>query len=86
MISRSHLDGLVQSVQKLRAAGLSVIVLALAAHTYQSRGATLGREAAFSGHVRRLELAGADVRVVRRPGGVSALAGMQRPANVRGEA
>ena len=86
LVSRAHLDGLVQSVRKLRSAGLSVLVLALAAHTYQPRGATLGREAAFSGHVRRLELAGADVRVVRRPGGVSALAGVQRPANARGEA
>ncbi|MCA1716382.1 MAG: DUF58 domain-containing protein [Actinobacteria bacterium] len=84
LISRSLGDGLVESVEKLRAAGLSTVVVALAAHTYRTGGLVSGREGVFSGYVRRLELAGADVRVVRRPGGVAALAGSRRVANSRG--
>ena len=84
LISRSLDDGLVESVEKLRAAGLSAGVVALAAHTYRTGGMASGREGVFSGYVRRLELAGAGVRVVRRPGGVAALAGARRAVNVRG--
>ena len=87
LISRSLGDGLVESVEKLRVAGLSAVVIALAAHTYRAGGGSpgfSGREGAFSRYVRRLESAGADVRVVRRPGGVGALAGVRRKANVRG--
>ncbi len=84
LISRSLGDGLVESIEKLRAAGLLVAVVALATHTYRAGGAASGREAAFSESVRRLELAGAQVRVVRRPGGVAALAGTRRAANARG--
>lgn len=83
LISRSLGDGLVESVEKLRAAGLSVAVVALAAHTYRGGGAA-SREVDFSENVRRLELAGAQVRVVRRPGGVAALAGTWRGVSVRG--
>jgi hypothetical protein len=76
----------VQSVRELRAAGASVVVVALAAHTYRVAGPVPGRETAFSEDVRRLELAGADVSVVRRAGGVAALAGGQwrGAANGRG--
>ncbi|MDQ3638126.1 MAG: DUF58 domain-containing protein [Actinomycetota bacterium] len=84
LISRSLGDGLVESVEKLRAAGLSTVVVALAAHTYQTGGLVSGREGVFSRYVGRLELAGADVRVVRRLGGVAALAGVWRVANSRG--
>ena len=84
LISRSLGDGLVESVEKLRAAGLLVVVVALAAHTYRTGGVASGRENVFSGYVRRLELAGTCVRVVRRPGGVAALAGARRAVNARG--
>ena len=86
LVVRSLGDGLVESVRELRAAGLSVVVVALAAHTYRTAGAVSRREAAFSEDVRRLEFAGAEVSVVRRPGGVAALAGGQRrgAANGRG--
>ena len=84
LISRSLGDGFVESVEKLRAAGLSVIVVALAAHTYRTGGVTSGREGVFSGYVRRLELAGANVLVVRCSGGVAALAGARRAVNARG--
>jgi uncharacterized protein (DUF58 family) len=90
LVSRSLNDGLVESVRKLRMAGLSVIVVVLATHTYGriqgARGVpSTRREAAFSEDVRRLELAGAVVRIVRHPGGVAAFAGVQREApGVRG--
>jgi uncharacterized protein (DUF58 family) len=75
LISRSLSDDLLESARKLRVAGISVVVVALAAHTYRVENASSRREAAFSENVRRLELAGAEVRVVRRPGGVAVLAG-----------
>ncbi len=86
LVSRSLGDALAGAVSKLRAAGLPVVVLAVAAHTYRTGGAQGGaagsvgsrsaaREARFFGNVRRLELAGAAVRVVRREGGVATLAG-----------
>jgi hypothetical protein len=84
LISRSLGDALVQSVEKLRAAGLSVVVVALAAHTYRTGGVTSTREGVFSGYVRQLELAGVGVGVVRRPGGVAALAGARSAVNARG--
>ena len=90
LISRSLDEGLVESVERLRTAGLTIVVVALAAHTYRSggsgqpSGASSGREAAFSEAAQRLEHAGADVRVVRRPGGLADFAGGQRAANPRG--
>jgi uncharacterized protein (DUF58 family) len=84
LIARSLGDGFVESVEKLRAAGLLVVVVALAAHTYRTGGTASGREGVFSGYVRRLELAGAGVRVVRHPGGVAALAGARRAVNAEG--
>jgi uncharacterized protein (DUF58 family) len=84
LISRSLCDGLVESVEKLRAAGISAVVVVLATHTYRARGVASGREGVFSEYVRRLELVGADVRVVRRPGGVAALTGARWAANPQG--
>ena len=79
LVSRSLGDEFVKSVQELRATGLSVVVVALAVHTYRAGGASSG-EAAFSEDIRRLGLAGAEVRVVRRPSGVAAFAGGRRDA------
>jgi hypothetical protein len=61
-----------------------VVVVALAAHTYRTGGVVSGREDVFSGYVRRLELAGVGVRVVRRTDGVAALAGTWSAVNTRG--
>jgi uncharacterized protein (DUF58 family) len=85
LVARSLGDGLVESVQELRAAGLSVVVVALAAHTYRTVGSVPRREAAFSEDVRRLELAGVEVSVVRRPSGVAALARGQRRGAANGQ-
>ena len=75
LVCRSLGKGMVRSVEKLRAAGLFVVVIALAVHTYQTGNASSsGRKTAFDEEVRRLKLARAVVRVVRRPGGVAALA------------
>lgn len=83
LISRSIGDGLVQSVTKLRASGLSVTVVAVAAHAYRGgKAGREGREAAFAADVRRLELAGAAVRVLRREGGARSLAGAFNGATV----
>lgn len=81
LVSRSLGDPLAQAVSKIRAAGLPVVVVAVAAHTYRGGSSAAGsgrsaaREARFLADVRGLELAGAAVRVVRREGGVAALAG-----------
>lgn len=89
LISRSLGGGLVQSVEKLRTAGLPVVVVALASHTYRTGGTggvvsgPSGRETALSEDIRRLEIAGADVRVVRRPGGVDAFAGVRGAVSTR---
>ena len=87
LVSRSLSDGLIKSVEELRAAGLYVVVVALAAHTYRAGDASgSGREAAFFESVRRLGLAGTEVCIVRRPGGVAAFAegGRRGAAGVRG--
>ena len=82
LISRSMGDGLVRSVAKLRASGLSVVVVAVATHTYRppggveaGRGGKAGREAVFATGLRRLEVAGATVQVMSREGGVRNLGG-----------
>jgi hypothetical protein len=66
-------------VRKLRGAGLSVVVVAIATHTYRTPpgtgGAAQSREAEFLRFVDRLEAAGASVRVVSHPAGVGALSG-----------
>ena len=80
LISRSVGDGLVRSVTKLRASGLSVVVVAVDTRSYRDgkgvvRGGRGGREAAFAADLRRLEIAGATVRTLRREGGVRSLSG-----------
>ncbi len=77
LVSRTRDEELPASVRKLREAGLSVIVVALATYTYRtppgSGGAAQSREAEFVRAVGRLEAAGAVVRVVSHPAGVGGL-------------
>jgi uncharacterized protein (DUF58 family) len=79
MVSRTRNEDLPAAVRKLRGAGLSVVVVAIAAHTYRTPpgtgGAAQSREAEFLRFVDRLEAAGASVRVVSHPAGVGALSG-----------
>ena len=84
LVSRTRDEGLPEAVRKLRTSGLSVVVVALAAHTYRmpsGAGPALGqaqsREAQFLRGVGLLEAAGAVVRVVGHPTGVAGLAGAQ---------
>ena len=79
LVSRTRDEDLPHCVRKLREAGLSVIVVALATHTYRMPDvpgdAAQGREAEFLRSVGRLEAAGATVRVVSHPAGVAGLSG-----------
>jgi uncharacterized protein (DUF58 family) len=79
MVSRTRNEDLPAAVRKLRGAGLSVVVVAIATHTYRTPpgtgGAAQSREAEFLRFVARLEGAGASVRVVSHPAGVGALSG-----------
>ena len=82
LLSRTRDEGLPQCVRKLRRAGLSVIVVALATHTYRTPPGTGGmaqnREAEFLRIIDRLDAAGAAVRVVSHPAGVAGLSGGSR--------
>jgi uncharacterized protein (DUF58 family) len=77
LVSRTRDDELPYCVRKLREAGLSVIVVALATYTYRTPpvpgSAAQGREAEFLRSVGTLEAAGATVRVVTHPAGVAGL-------------
>ena len=91
LVSRTRDEGLPEAVRKLRSAGLPVVVVALATHTYRmpsGAGPTLGqahnREAEFLRGVGRLEAAGAVVRVVGHPAGVAGLAGLAGPPGAQG--
>ena len=79
LVSRTLDEDLPAGVRKLRGAGLSVIVVAIATHTYRTSPGTGGvarsRETEFLRSVDRLDAAGAAVRVVSHPGGVAALSG-----------
>ena len=79
LVSRTRDEGLPNCVRKLRGAGLSVIVVALATHTYRTPhvpgSAAQGREAEFFRSVGTMEAAGAAVRVVSHPAGVAGLSG-----------
>lgn len=91
LISRTRDEGLPLCVRKLRGSGLSVVVIALATHTYRtpplpgaaSGGVAQGREAEFLRSVGRLEAAGATVRVVGHPEGVGGLSGARGVEAVR---
>jgi uncharacterized protein (DUF58 family) len=76
LISRTRDDELPECVRKLRSAGVSVAVVALATHTY--RTTAQGRDAELMQRVDRLDAAGAAVRVVEHPEGVAALSGARR--------
>src|SRR5688500_4786949 len=81
LVSRTRDDELPHCIRKLREAGLYVIVVALATHTYRTPpvpgGAAQGREAEFLRSVGTLEAAGATVRVVSHPAGVAGLSGVE---------
>ncbi len=87
LVSRTRDDELPHCVRKLRDLGLSVIVVALATHTYRMPpvpGSTAqGREAEFLRSVGTLEAAGATVRVVSHPAGVAGLSGARGVEAVR---
>lgn len=86
LISRTRDGGLPHCVSKLREMGLSVIVVALATHTYRTPGtggAAQSREAEFLKSVGRLEAAGATVRVMSHPAGVAGLSGARGVERVR---
>jgi uncharacterized protein (DUF58 family) len=79
LISRTRNEDLPAGVRRLRGAGLSVVVVAIATHTYRTPpgtgGAAQSREAEFLRFVDRVEAAGAAVRVVSHPAGVPTLSG-----------
>ena len=78
IVSRGGDEALPGTVRKLRGAGLSVIVLALATHTYRPAGTGergQAQEVEFSKNLGRLEASGAKVLAVRHPAGVAGLSG-----------
>jgi uncharacterized protein (DUF58 family) len=79
LISRTRDEDLPACVRKLRRAGLSVVVVAIATHTYRTPpgtgGAAQSRQAEFLRAVDRLDASGAAVRVVSHPTGVAGLSG-----------
>ncbi len=80
-VTRTTENPLSSAVRKLRGAGLSVAVVALAAHSYRPGGTaerTRASEAEFLQDLARLEASGAAVHAVRHPEGVAGLAGRQR--------
>lgn len=80
LVVRAVGDELVESVQRLRSRGLSVVVVAVAAHTYRAMRAhdERVRESEFVATVGRLAQFGVSVRVVRYSGGVRE--GLEAPA------
>lgn len=84
LIHRTPNEDLADRVRRLRAAGLSVVVVALATHTYRGYPRVEGgnRETEFSRVVGSLETAGAAVRIMRHPDGLEGLAGGRRGERV----
>jgi uncharacterized protein (DUF58 family) len=82
LISRTRNEDLPPTVRKLRGAGLSVVVVAIAAYTYRTPpgtgGTAQGSEAEFLRFVDLLGAAGAAVRVVSHPEGVAGLSGASK--------
>ena len=82
LVSRTRNEDLPECVRKLRGAGLSLVVVALATHTYRTPPGTGGmaqnREAEFLRIIDRLDAAGAAVRLVSHPAGVAGLSGGSR--------
>jgi hypothetical protein len=87
LVLRTRDEELPHCIRKLREQGLSVIVVALATHTYRtppvSGSAAQGREAEFLRSVGNIEAAGATVRVVGHPAGVAELSGARGVGAVR---
>ena len=87
LVSRTRDEELPRCVRKLRDLGLSVIVVALATHTYRTPhvpgDTSQGREAEFYKRVGRLEAAGVTVRVVGLQAGVAGLSGARGVETVR---
>ncbi len=80
LVSRTRDEDLPECVRKLRGVGISVVVVALATHTYRSAAHGSSREAEFLRSIDRLDAAGAAVRIVGRPEGVAGLSGAKRRA------
>lgn len=82
IVSRTRDAGLPKAVRSLRDAGLSVVVVALATHTYRTPpgtgGASRGRGEEFARWLRVLESSGGTVRLVSRPAGVAGLSGLRQ--------
>ena len=87
-VSRTRDAGLPEAVRSLRDAGLSVVVVALASHTYRTPTGTGGnareRGEEFARSLRLLETSGATVRVVARDAGVAGLSGGRQAARTGG--
>ena len=88
LVTRTRDAGLPVAVRSLRNAGLSVVVVALASHTYRTPAGTggmaQGREEEFARSLRLLESAGATVRVVARSEGVAGFSGGRRAVRTGG--
>jgi uncharacterized protein (DUF58 family) len=84
LISRTRDEGLPECVRKLRRAGVSVVVVALASYTYRmpsaSGSAAQSRAAEFLRSIDQIDAAGAAVRIVRCPEGVAGLTGARKRA------
>ena len=80
LVSRTRDEDLPECVRNLRGAGISVVVVALAVHTYRTQpgGAAQSREAEFLRTLAGLDAAGAAVRIVSRPEGAAGLSGAKR--------
>ena len=87
LVSRTRDEELPQCVRKLKDLGVSVVVVALATHTYRMPhvpgDVAQDRETEFLRIVGTLEAAGATVRVIRHPEGVAGLSGSSRVGAVR---
>ncbi|MDQ3864422.1 MAG: hypothetical protein M3317_13185, partial [Actinomycetota bacterium] len=87
LVWRTRDEELPNCVRKLRQLGLSVIVVALATHTYRTPhvpgDAARDREAEFQRSVGKLEAAGAAVRIVSHPAGMAGLSGARGVEAVR---
>ena len=83
LVARTVNEDLIRSVRRLRSGGISVILVAVATHTYRP-GGHRGKEheAGFLQELGRLDAAGATVFVVRSPEGVAGLSGLRRRMSV----
>jgi uncharacterized protein (DUF58 family) len=80
LVSRTRDEDLPECVRRLRGAGISVVIVALATHTYRTLpgSAAQSRKAEFLRILDRLGAAGAAVRTVSCPEGPAGLSGARR--------